>query len=89
MARKPSKPKSASVVPADYRKQHQPDQFAVRLRKRVTADDGTIDPATLKEFAEANDVWQARYASLNVGMQFMNVSNRLRALMRRSEKVKW
>jgi hypothetical protein len=80
---------TGSVVPADYRKQHRPDEFAVRLRKHIVADDGNIDPAKLKELAEANGAWQFAYADLNVGMRFMNVSNRLRALVRRGAKIKW
>jgi hypothetical protein len=80
---------SGSVVPTDYRKQHQPDEFATRMRKHVAADDGSIDPTKLKAFAETNDAWQPAYAALNVGMRFMNISNRMRGLMRRGTKVKW
>jgi hypothetical protein len=86
--RKPARP-AGSVISAEYRKQHQPDELAQRLRSYVNGDDGRIDPAKLRAVAEANDAWRDRYAALNPGMQFMNVSVRLRALVRNGGKVAW
>jgi hypothetical protein len=80
---------AGSVISAEYRKQHRPDEFAVRLRKHVAADDGSIDPVKLRTVAEANDAWRPTYANLNVGMRFMNVSVRLRGLLRKGAKLKW
>ena len=77
------------MISADYRKQHRPDELALRLCKHVAAADGSIDPAKLRALAEANGVWSHRYAALNRGMAFMNVSNRLRGLVRGGGKVEW
>jgi hypothetical protein len=98
---RPAKAKSASksarksaagsykLISREYQVQHEPDELAQRLRRRVNGADGRIDPAKLRALAEANGAWRDGYAALNPGMQFMNVSNRLRALVRHGSKVKW
>jgi hypothetical protein len=86
----PTKPAATgSVIKRSYQLEHQPDDLAVRLRKAVSGDEGAIDAAKLQEFAKANDCWRDRYATVNKGMSFMNVSNRLRALVRRGGKIQW
>ena len=49
------------------------------------------DAAKLKAFARANGVWDDKYASLNPGLQRMNVVNRLRGKVKKDSnfKVKW
>ncbi len=84
-----SRTATGSVISSEYRKQHQPDEFALRLKKHVANNDGGIDLAKLRALAEANNAWDARYAKLNAGMQRLNVGNRLRALMRRGGKILW
>lgn len=87
MARKPSKPKSASVVSSEWRNKYAKhggscgDDLAQRLRG--------IDFAKLKALAEANEVWDPKYAGLNFGLTRMTVSNRLRALQRAGVNIKW
>jgi hypothetical protein len=39
--------------------------------------------------AEANGVWNARYAKLNPGLARMTIGNKLRALVRRGTKLVW
>jgi hypothetical protein len=80
---------TGSVISAEYRKKHQPDEFAQRLKKHVAGNDGNIDLTKLRRLAEQNDVWQSKWANLNSGMQFMGLSNCLRALVRRGGKVEW
>lgn len=67
------------------------DDLAVQLAKhlKIKDEDGKlrIDGAKLKSFARANGCWDPKYADLNVGMQRMNVINRLRAKIRRDKHV--
>lgn len=46
-----------------------------------------IDKTKLRRFFNANGCWDPAYANLNVGMQSMNCSNRLRAKIRRDKHV--
>jgi hypothetical protein len=69
-----------SVVPSD---------FAMRLRKAVTGADGTIDAAKLQRLAVRNGVWNERYAKLSNGLARMSIGNKLRALVRRGNKIEW
>jgi hypothetical protein len=55
----------------------------------VEAADGTIDLGKLCAVAEANGVWDDRYAKLNPGLARMTIGNRLRALARRGGKIRW
>jgi hypothetical protein len=80
---------TGSVVSREYQQQHEPDDFAQRLRKHVVGDDGAVDIAKLKALAEANGAWRPRYSSLNRGMSVMCVSVRLRALVRSGAKIVW
>lgn len=48
-----------------------------------------IDAVKLRKFAKANGVWVAGYENLNVGMQRMNVANRLRKLVAGGYEVQW
>lgn len=85
--------KTASVVPAKYRERYADgscgDTLAVRLKKHVTAADGTTDVAKLRALAERNGVWSASYAKLNAGMQRMVCGNKLRKLTRDGTKIVW
>lgn len=91
---------SRSVVPRKYRDEYAKravkgtcsDEFAAKFSAACTeaTEDGTaISPRKLRAFAKANGVWQPGYASLNVGMQRMNIGNRLRAKIRKGHKMVW
>jgi hypothetical protein len=86
---------TGSVVPSKYREQYKEhggssgDDLAVRLKKHVAADDGSIDLAKLRKLAEANGVWDERYNKLNAGLARMTCGNKLRALVRHGAKIKW
>jgi hypothetical protein len=87
------------VVKKKYRERYKPfkmtcgDDLAKQITQHVSRqnDDGElrIDPVKLRTFARANDCWDPRYSGLNVGMQRMNVANRLRAKVRKGHKVRW
>lgn len=89
----------ASVVKRVYKTRYRPfkmtcgDDLAQLVAKhlKVEGDDGKprIDPTKLKAFAVANTCWVADYKNLNIGMQRMNVVNRLRARVRKGIEVKW
>lgn len=51
-----------------------------------TTDDGVFNADKLKKFAKANGVWDDKYASLNNGLQRMNVVNRLRNKTKKDAK---
>lgn len=91
-----------SIVKAKYRQIYRPnrntngDELAQQLREylEVEGEDGEtgIDAAKLRRFAIANECWVESYASLkNVGMQRMNIANRLRAKVRKDPnyEIKW
>ncbi len=86
---------TGSVVPAKYRERYAEhggssgDDLAVRLKKHLAANDGTIDLTKLRALAEANGCWDNRYAAVNVGLARMSVSNKLRALVRKGGSIKW
>lgn len=65
------------------------DDLAVQIAKhlKVKDEDGKlrVDGAKLKVFARANGCWDPKYGNLNLGMQRMNVVNRLRAKIRRDK----
>jgi len=46
-----------------------------------------LDWNALEDIADRHDVWNPAYKDLNPGMARMNVSNRLRAMLRKGEKV--
>jgi hypothetical protein len=83
----------ASVVPAKYRERYEDgscgDKLALRLKKHITAADGTTDVAKLQALAERNGVWSASYAKLNAGLARMTIGNRMRKLTRAGAKVVW
>lgn len=82
-----------NVVPAKYRERYEDgscgDTLAARLKKHVTADDGTTDIAKLRALAERNNVWSGSYAKLNAGLARMTIGNKLRKLTRDGSKVVW
>jgi hypothetical protein len=92
LRRQPKTPKTRSVVKAEYRERYNDgscgDDLAQRLRQHTAGADG-VDVAKLRALAEANDVWDDRYANLNAGLQRMTIGNKLRALVRHGSKVKW
>lgn len=62
-----------------------PDDLPLQIKERFG-----LDAAKLKAFALANGCWDDKYAAMpNVGLQRMNVVNRLRAKVRKGHKVKW
>jgi len=96
---------SKSIVKRKYKKLYRPnkdtngDGLSDQIRDHVSlendAGDKRIDVAALKRFAIANNVWQASYALLNVGQMKMNITNRLRGLIRAGARdgkeydIKW
>lgn len=87
-----------SVVKRTYKTRYKPfkstcgDELAALVRRHleVKTEDGLrIDPVKLRTFAAANDCWQDRYDSLNVGMRRMNVVNRLRAKVKKGHDIVW
>jgi len=84
-----------SVIKRKYKQRYKPfkmtcgDDLAGKLRKHVEDEDGAVDVAALKRFAKANSIWDDRYNHLNVGMQRMNVGNRLRGLVKKKMPVQW
>jgi hypothetical protein len=85
---------TGSVVPAEYRKRYGSagdcgDDVATKLKQHCAAADGSIDLNKLQTIAAANDCWTASYAGLNAGLARMSVGNKLRALARRGQPIKW
>jgi hypothetical protein len=87
---------SANVVPQKYKErygsaQHCGDGIALALKDYL--GEAKDKQERLLRFATANGLWDDKYDALNVGMQRMNIGNRLRAAIKRgdmSEKsVKW
>ena len=59
------------------------DTLDATLRDHLLGAEG-IDLQLLRVVADANNLWNSRWESLNPGMQRMNLSNRLRAILRNS-----
>ena len=86
-----------SVVKNRYKQRYRPfkDRCGDEISKLISShvwdeDEDRIDPVKLQKFAKANDVWDAKYANLNVGMQRMNIANKLRGRIRREDyQVRW
>ena len=92
-----------SGVKHKYKERYKPfhgrcgDDLAEQITEHVTVEteDGPkVGKAELRRFAEANGCWVPAYSNMtsrtgnwNAGMARMNVSNRLRALIRRAEKA--
>lgn len=53
-----------------------------------TTDGGVFNAVKLKRFAVANGVWNDKYATLNNGLQRMNIVNRLRGRIKKDGKFK-
>ncbi|HEV7275221.1 MAG TPA: hypothetical protein VGN80_02940 [Devosiaceae bacterium] len=85
----PGAPPARSVVSADYKREHKPDDLGQRLSKAVAGAGGKVDRNKLRAVAVANGVWNPAYENLNPGQARMNVGNRLRAKVKRGERVKW
>jgi hypothetical protein len=82
-------PQAGRLISDEYQRTHEPDRLSQRLREHVNDYAGDVDLAKLRAFAEANDIWRDSDAALNVGKQFMDISNRLHGLVRNGGKVKW
>ena len=68
------------------------DDFAKEFASTVTTMNGTkpiCNVALLEEIAERNEIDFQRYEQLNPGMKRMNVGNKLRARIKRGEKLNW
>lgn len=89
-----------SIVKRKYKEKYRPfkmtcgDDLSALIWKHVAREDEAgdmkVDAALLRGFARMNGVWDPKYAHLNVGMQRMNVGNKLRAKVRRDGyEVKW
>lgn len=63
--------------------------FAAMVTKTNLSGQQVCDVELLRKIADKNDAWQDKYSSLNIGMQRMNVGNRLRAKIKRGEKIWW
>jgi len=69
------------------------DDLDVALREAVlkpvkdAKNKFALDWNALEDIADRHDVWNPSYKDLNPGMARMNVSNRLRAMLRHGEKV--
>lgn len=48
-----------------------------------------VDRAKLRKFAQANGVWDDKYAALSNGLARMNIVNRLRGKVKKGYAVKW
>jgi hypothetical protein len=87
------KPAGQSVIKQVYRERYEGgscgDALAGQLSSYLVGADGKVDRTKLQELAERNDVWDARYASLNPGMARMTVANRLRKLTRAGKTINW
>jgi len=88
-----------SIIKAKYKTRYRPfkmtcgDDISQLVTKHVTVDLGKdgkhVDRSKLEHFAKLNSCWDAKYASLNVGMVRMNVANRLRAKVRHGHEIVW
>ena len=63
--------------------------FASMVTKKDAAGKQVCDLELLRQIASENDAWLPKYEALNPGMQRMNVGNRLRAKIKRGEKIWW
>lgn len=63
------------------------DLLDVALRTAARNGKEGVDVEAVKAIAEANGVWNERWADLNPGMQRMNLANRLRGLLRKNENA--
>ena len=75
-----------SVISAEYKTAHKPDALALALHDAVAVDD-RIDPKRLAAVANENHIDAPHWGRLNNGMRSMNLSNCLRARVRRGEPV--
>ncbi len=86
-----------SVVPGRYKTAYAEhnntcgDKLGLALKKYTFTKDGdgrdSIDLTKLGEVAKANGIAFEKYAGLNNGMKRMNVSNKLRGMLKHGEKV--
>lgn len=83
---------TGGIIKPKYRKEYKKsggncgDEVAVLLTAHIRVEKRgsrtLVDPNRLREVAVANGVWRKEYESLNVGQQRMNVSNRLRHMLK-------
>lgn len=94
----PSKgPIKGSVVKSKYKERYRAngdyscgDEMAAELRAFlavIVKGRMIIDPAKLRAVADTNGVWDAKYALLNIGMQRMNIGNRLRSKLALGDRI--
>ncbi len=86
-----------SIVPAKFKAQYAKhndtcgDKLALVLKKATTTvnSDGreTLDVKALRDIAKANGIDFSRYEALNNGQKRMNVSNKMRGMLKNDEKV--
>ena len=67
---------------------HNGDDIAVALKAHLVGEKNKIDVPLMIKCFEANGIEYAKYEHLNVGMQRMNLGNRLRGLFNKGTKVK-
>ena len=86
---------SHSIVPPKYRARYKPfkdtnsDGLSEQIKAHVSAPNDAgelrISFSKLRRFAEANGCWSNDYSHLNHGQMKMNVTNRLRAKIRKAK----
>jgi hypothetical protein len=81
------------AIGAGYREKygktgHCGDDIASALKDYVTDEKGKIDQDKLWDVAKANGIDMNKYAHLNIGMQRMNLGNRLRGMHNKGLEVK-
>ncbi|MES2542135.1 MAG: hypothetical protein V4583_16370 [Pseudomonadota bacterium] len=64
------------------------DNLDITLRALLMPDGEAVDLELLRKVADTNGVWAPRWASLNPGMQRMNMANRLRGILRNDADAK-
>ena len=80
-----AKSSESSVMKPGYAEKYEDgtcgDDMAALLAKSVKNEDGSTDERAIAKIAKDNGIDMEKYAKLNVGMQRMNLGNRLRGLV--------
>lgn len=93
-------PQGNSIIKPKYKTRYKPFKMtngddlnkllAEHLKVKDELGKPRVDAARLKRFAQANGVWAPEYVKLNLGMQRLNIGNRLRGKIRRDKhEVVW